>query len=367
MGTVKTLRSAAVAAGILALSLAASGCGCGGPEVETVSPPVEKEHSPEPELPSAVWPLTGIAVDEVSETAALAIKVENSPAARPQVGLEYADIVWETVVEGGISRFIAVYHSQLPETVEPVRSARPMDLDVVAALEGILVYSGAQGQFIRMFNDAGIQSIIMDSGHAGFSRDPLRRAPHNVIGVPQTFLDQANDSRAAPPPAQNAFAAEPGAGSAMTGGTPADTITANLSSVQTTTWTWDAETESFLRANGTVPSVNAEGEQHAATNVVLIAVDVVSTQWRDAGGAAVPETIMTGTGNAIVAAGGKYVEATWSREDRSSIMHLQDADGNEIELEQGDTWILTVPNGTGNWVLPTPADTTAADEPSPTD
>ena len=88
---------------------------------------------------------------------ALAIKVENSGEARPQTGLDQADVVWEQVVEGGISRFVAVYQSQVPAEVGPIRSVRPMDPAIAAPLHGLIAFSGGQPQFVQDLKNAGLQ------------------------------------------------------------------------------------------------------------------------------------------------------------------------------------------------------------------
>src|SRR3712207_2257043 len=89
--------------------------------------------------PAVLWPLTGVESEEDADVdrPALAVKIENSVQARPQTGLGDADVVWEEVVEGGIARYVAVYHSSFPEQVGPVRSVRPMDAAIAAPLRGL--------------------------------------------------------------------------------------------------------------------------------------------------------------------------------------------------------------------------------------
>jgi len=102
------------------------------------------------------WPLTGIPSDLVATRPALAVKIENSVDARPQTGLNAADLLWEQVVEGGITRFVAVYHSTLPEDIGPVRSVRPMDPAIAAPLHGLLAFSGGQQQYVDAVSAAGL-------------------------------------------------------------------------------------------------------------------------------------------------------------------------------------------------------------------
>ena len=150
---------------------------------------------------------------------ALAVKIENSGDARPQTGLDQADNVWEEVVEGGISRFVAVFHSQVPAEVGPIRSVRPMDPAIVAPMHGLIAFSGGQPRFVNALKAAGVQTISQDAGAAGFYRKKgVGPAPHNVYGTPQTFWDQANADHTSPPPAQFVIAKQADAATAVATG-----------------------------------------------------------------------------------------------------------------------------------------------------
>ncbi|GAA1975547.1 DUF3048 domain-containing protein [Isoptericola halotolerans] len=307
----------------------------------------QKAAPPEPDA-SIVWPLTGVETAEVAERPALAIKIENSREARPQTGLEQADLVWEEVVEGGITRYVAVYHSSIPEAVEPVRSVRPMDPAIVAPLDGILAYSGAQPPFIDAVDASGTQSVIMDAGDAGFSRDPNRYAPHNVVGDPEAFLAQADGERTVPPPAQFAFADDPGEGTAVSDGTPASSLEVVMSRMQTTGWQWDEGSGTWLRSEGTSPSMSTSGDQHAATNVVVLEVEVVDTAFKDSSGAAVPETrLVDSSGTGVVASGGSTIDVEWSKGGLDEPIELT-AGGEPVELAPGSTWVGLMPQATGS-------------------
>jgi len=332
---------------VLTGALALSGCS-GGPDAGgAAGEQGGKGRPPAPETPT-VWPLTGVEAAKVVERPALAIKIENSPESRPQTGLEDADMVWEEVVEGGITRFVAVYHSAIPDKVEPVRSVRPMDPAIVAPLHGILAYSGAQRPFIEAVEASGTQSIIMDRGDAGFERDPGRNAPHNVIGFPEEFLAQADDDRTVPPPAQLTFARAVGKGTADVSGTPASALAVELSPAQTSTWDWHAKSGTWRRSEGSEPAVSTAGERLSARNVVVLSVDVVNTRFKDASGSPVPETKLVGKGEGLVASGGKTVAVTWSKKDEGERLVLMQGD-EEVQLDPGSTWVELVPRKTGSW------------------
>ncbi|WP_125773422.1 DUF3048 domain-containing protein [Antribacter gilvus] len=344
-----------MAAVSLALALVAAGC-TSEPEEPQVAPTVTvpavvvaaKAAPPQPVVP-VVWPLTGQPTAEVAARPALAIKIENSSQSRPQTGLEHADIVWEEVVEGGITRFVAVYHSQVPAAVEPVRSVRPMDPAIVAPMRPILAYSGAQQQYIDAVGAAGIQSVIMDLGHAGFRRDRSRRAPHNVIGDPAAFWAQADGARAVPPPAQFAYGRAAGKSTAATVGGPGGRLDVTMSRAHRSLWEWDGT--AYVRSEGSRASVSTSGARHAATNLVLLSVEVVNTPFRDPSGAPVPETQLIGSGEGVVAALGKSVPVLWSKAALDAPIVLTLADGTPVKLEQGNTWVELVPRGSGSWAI----------------
>ncbi len=340
-------RSRPAAACVALVVLALTACTSGGDPAPTVTPSADKSGPPAPEEAPA-WPLTGVASDDVAQRPALAVKIENAPEARPQTGLEAADMVWEEVVEGGITRFVAVYHSTIPETVEPVRSVRPMDPTIVAPLDGLLAYTGAQAPFIEAVEKSGTQSVMMDRGDAGFSRDPDRSAPHDVVGDPSAFLDQADDERTAPPPAQFRYAREAGEGTAAADGKKAGTLDVELSPAQRSVWDWSGKQDQWLRSDGATEAVSTSGDRLAATNVLVLSAEVVDTRYKDPSGAPVPETKLVGSGEGLLASGGKTVEVQWSKEDQGSPVELT-RDGEPVTLDPGSTWIELVPQGTGSW------------------
>ena len=328
------------------------------PIEETVAAPIEpdREYPPEPveptptEPPDKAWPLTGVPTYEIADRPALILKVENSNAARPQQGLEYADIVYEQVVEGGITRFVAVFDSQLPNTVYPVRSARGSDIGLVLPLGGVFGYSGANRRFVTQINNAGIQSLTYDNRNVGFSRISGRAAPHNIAADPNALLAQANSSRLAPAPAQQVFAAT-AEESSLVSGQPAEHIRASMSNNQTTNWAWNPVIGKYERSDGAAPSMTVSGGQIAATNVILLSVQMTIVQGiTDGAGTPVPEVILTGSGRAAFASGGKYLEGTWVKDSNTAPFQFLDSAGNEIKFAPGSTWVQLVPN-TRSWSI----------------
>lgn len=345
-----TARTAVAAvAGVLVAALSLSACAEEPEVIQPTDPPttvdptvvVDKTAAPEPVIPPT-WPLTGIE-GEIAERPALAIKIETTSPARPQTGLEAADMVWEEMIEGGQTRLNAIFHSSIPEEVGPIRSVRPMDAGIAAPLGGIIVFSGGQGPFVQQMRDAGLQVMSNDEGAPGMYRVSFRRAPYNVYGDPNVFLANANDSRNTTPPQQFVFAETADRATAATAGTPATTVTARFPATRSA-WTWDGSR--WLRSQDGTAHTVASGAQLGADNVVVLRVDLVDTGTTDAAGATVYETVMVDSGEALVATGGRTVSATWSKTGVADPVVLTGADGVPVRLAPGVTWIELVP-GTG--------------------
>lgn len=330
----------------VATALALSGCSTGGstapPVTKTAGVGAAKAAVPTPTVPP-VWPLTGVAGAAVQRPA-LAVKIENSREARPQTGLEQTDMVWEEVVEGGITRFVAVFQSQVPTEVGPVRSVRPMDPKIVGPMKGLIAFSGGQPDFVQSLSDAGLQIFSQDKGAPGFARKKgVGPAPHNVYGTPSTWWSKADANHQASPPEQFVHARTAPQATAVVGGTPATKVAITMSSYSQPSWTWDAGTSTWLRSEGASPSVSRAGVRLSAVNVIVLRVKLVDTGTKDPAGNPVPETVLQGSGDAIVATGGKTIAGTWSKGDLLTPLKITAADGSTITLAPGNTWIELVP------------------------
>ncbi|RBY75211.1 DUF3048 domain-containing protein [Blastococcus sp. TF02-09] len=294
------------------------------------------------------WPLTGVEVEAVPARPALAVKIENSVAARPQSGLNAADVVWEQVVEGGITRFVAVFHSTLPPDIGPIRSVRPMDAAIAGPLKGLFAFSGGQPGYVKAIADAGAQVLSQGSGAGGYFRLDSRDAPHNVYAKPADLLVQADPAHQAAPVGEFGFATAGRQPTAVISGTPAAAVDLKLSPSSTPSWTWSQPDNGWLRAEGNTPATTADGARVRAANVVVLRVDVANTSARDAAGNPVPETKMVGGGQALIASGGRTVAATWTKASPTDPVVLALPDGGPVELAPGNTWIELVPNNGGS-------------------
>lgn len=177
-------RLVAFAAGAALVAAACSGGTTEQSAKKRKPPPTSAPSTTTTTIPVPDAPFTGLPdTDGVANgRASLAVKIENSPDARPQSGLDVADIVYEEVVEGGITRFWAVFNSRAPDNIGPVRSVRAMDPNIVHPLGGVIVYSGGTGPNVALVRATGL--VYVDEGNAGdsFYRESSRSAPHNLYG-----------------------------------------------------------------------------------------------------------------------------------------------------------------------------------------
>lgn len=302
----------------------------------TVDPPTSAAAGPV----SAVCPLTGLAGGE-ADRPALAVKVENSRPARPQSGLGAADVVVEELVEGGITRFVAVYHSAAPATVGPVRSIRPMDPPIVAPLAGLFAYSGGVPPFVSLLRAGTNQDVGHGAVPAAYRRDPARRAPHNLYADPARLWAAADAAHRRPPGPLVAGPRPPGLPPAAR---PAGTVELRLSPAAHASWSWDASTRRWRRTSDGRVHLGADGGQLDADVVIVLRVAVRDSGARDVGGAAVPETIVVGSGAALIVAGGAVVDGRWVKAAPGDPWRFTDTSGAPLAVPAGRVWVELVPD-----------------------
>ena len=316
--------------------------------VQASAPAVTRAPAPTPPTdpkPAAVFALTGLdatgASAKVLTRPVLSIKIENTADARPQTNLEFADVVFEENVEYGISRLIALYQSDYPKQVGPIRSMRPMDRNIIGQFGGPLIFSGAQRRFINAAAASGTNLIAQDVGSYGFFRTNDKPAPHNLHGYLADFQKQAKGAVA--PPTQWAFAYPSSLASATVAGKPVTTIDLRFSPYAHPHWKWNESKQLWLRYEGSAPHKTASGKQLSATNIVILYVTVRQTGKTNQG-ISVPETLVAGKkGKGFVATGGKYIPVTWSKASQYKPFVIRDANGDAAALAPGQTWFELVP------------------------
>jgi len=328
----------ALALGVLAVaSIAITGC--------TDAPDPAPTDSAAPEYvsdyvaPAAmeIAPLRGTPIEAgTAKNPSIAAKIDNHIAARPQVGLDTTDIVFEELVEGGLTRYVAIWQSSIPKELGPVRSIRPMDPDIISPFKGIVAYSGGQPRFVALMQQSGVYNAIhgQSSTATTFYRTPKKIAPHNVLVKAREVVAQHKNLKA--PVQQFGYALDLASSTAAKEGKDATKISLVFGPPSQPSWGWNAETSTWLRAQMGEKDFAASGERISATTVVVLRVGVNS-------GLGVPKTELIGKGEAWVASGGKYVHARWSKGSRTSRIRLEDDNGVAIRLAPGNMWIEMVP------------------------
>jgi len=310
------------------------------------SSPSPQAHTPTPQkvegsqTVTQYWPLTGLKVppDKTAELhhPVLVAKMDNTVSSQPQVGLRQADMVVEELVEGGLTRLAVFYYSHVPRNVGPIRSMRASDIKVVSPVHASMVTSGAAGMTIARIKAAHIR--FYGQGTKGMYRSVHRAAPYNLFVHLKEVAAVAKRKQATPP---NYLAW--GSAKELPHGRKVTKITVQFSAVETTKWVF---------ANGGYHNTDSNAparDQFPATNVLVLRVREGDAGYLDPAGHHVPETLLTGSGNALLFHDGRMVAATWHKgKAPASRIKLTTKKGHKLEVPAGHTWIELVPVHGGN-------------------
>jgi len=323
----------------LATTLAITAC-TEAPVTATPTPSMSSTPLPPPPetpVPTAVTPLRGTTINVgAKNNPSIAAKIDNHVAARPQVGLDTTDIVFEELVEGGLTRYLAVWQSTIPEELGPVRSIRPMDPDIISPFGGIIAYSGGQERFVALMQDAPVYNAIhgQPDTEDTFFRTPTKASPHNVIVKAQEVV--AQHVELAPPAQQFDYGNYVTPSTAERAGTPLASLALRFSAESSRSWAWDAPANGWLRSQDGAADLDSNGAQLSATNLVVLRVEISERL-------GLPKTELIGTGEAWVASGGASIHATWTKLSATERILLVDDAGQPVLLAPGNTWVELVP------------------------
>ncbi|WP_442812371.1 DUF3048 domain-containing protein [Streptomyces sp. NBC_01210] len=263
----------------------------------------------------------------------LAVKIDNVGPARPQTGLDKADIVYVEQVESGLSRILALYSSHVPPVVGPVRSARETDLELLRQFDRpTLAFSGAQTKLLPVIKAAPLNALPPDKAPAAYFRSRDRAAPHNLYLRPERALRDTPGTNAAgyaglsfgPPPP---------------GGKPTAAYTVRYPAARFG-FTWSAGRQQWLLTMDGTPFRAASGEQLGAATVILQYVTVRPSSFHDRWGNNSPYTETVGSGAALVLRNGTAYEADWKRDTAESGTAFTTPDGGRMPFAPGQIWIV---------------------------
>lgn len=352
---------------LLLSAFLAAACGGGGQvtpiATQTASPaptaaaratvaPTLAPATPAPTPAPVYWPLTGLRADDPAtiKRRPLNVRLPNDPAARPHIGLSKADLVFEMIVEGGITRYAAIYHSQDVKAVGPIRSYRFSDLHITQMLRGALVASGAtveEGDAVTRSVGAG-NMVSVDAERVG---GPYYRVEGRGTDLNNLFVDiaaareavkaaGAKDPVDVPPLAFFPSLEHDALAGGFSTSTPATTVVIPFQR-DPVTFTYDEGSRGYRRSQAAVRTVDPDGDVPIlARNIVVIHTDIWQTSVvEDIYGSLGLDYRMTGGGNATIFRDGRRVDGTWKRDGVLDMFTFYDAAGQRILLEPGQTWI----------------------------
>ena len=347
----------------------------------------DSEPEPEPEPVYVQAPLTGISYLEDSnpylDGPALSAKIDNFPPARPQTAIGSADIVYVQRVESGITRFVGIWHSLIPETLGPLRSVRPMDPNIVSPYDGIFAYSGGQDPFIFASQDTGLYNAYEDSEvglETLFRKEGTGKPYEHTLYARGTLLVESHPDFPAPTPHLSYVENADKSLVSTASGTEFDYFEITY---REATSRWDVgagefrfDDEGFALPTGETDTQNgllrtqdeetmideSNGVQVAAKNVIVMNTEL-DFSFKDPKYGSVPETVLITEGDGWAFSAGKYIEILWSKESRTDHIQFTTLDGQPLQLLPGPTWIefrdINNSNAAGMDIYPKPDQTTA--------
>jgi hypothetical protein len=284
--------------------------------------------------------LTGLPAPDplVALRRALVVKIDNHPQARPQFGLNAADIVYEENVEG-LTRFAAVFHSTDAERVGPIRSARTQDVSLLGSLnKPLFAWSGGNAGTTAALRESDLVDVGPYAvGGSVYYRDQREdeSLEHTLYSGTDRLWRQAPDGLSPPPPHfEYRSPGEAVRGEASSG------VAIAMDGVDVT-WRWDGASGLYLRSQNGREHQDATLGQVSAANVVVLEVDYRPSPADEKS----PEAQTVGQGAAWVHTGGELVRGSWQRVDRSDVFTLVDVAGRSIRLTPGRTWVELARDG----------------------
>lgn len=310
--------------------------------VPTTPKPKPVKKAPAPRYYSA---LTGLEVadDAATKTNVTAIMIENSPDARPQSGLQQADVVYEAIAEGGITRFAALYQQNRPELIGPVRSLRMYYIDWIAPYDPSIAHVGGSLYALREVRNGSHKDIDQFFNAGSYWRSTDRYAPHNVY-TSFAKLDALNASKGFTQAAPQTIPRN----DSLPAGQTANQVNMTISGpLYNSTWSYDTNSKTYFRSQAGTPHLDREKGQISAQVVVALNMQmdtIMEDGWRE-------NYHTAGAGEATIFWQGQAVPATWHKENMSKqLFFTNKQDGKELPLPRGKTWLTAIPANDGGGV-----------------
>jgi hypothetical protein len=260
----------------------------------------------------------------------LVVKIDNSPDARPPVGLAAADQVYVEPVEGGLSRIAAVFAGEKPPVVGPVRSARETDLSLLPQYgQPTLAFSGAAPELLPLIDRAKLKNASADILKGSYFRDQARQAPHNLFAR----TDQLPQGSNWPAASRLHY------GPAPDGGTPSQHEEVHYQAA-VIGFDWSPQQNRWMVSMDNKPYAAQLTGPVGASTVVLQDVPIRESQFKDVVGSSSPLAQTVGQGQATVLRDGKAYPAKWSRPSPDAGTTYTTPQGAPITFAQGQAWTV---------------------------
>lgn len=271
-----------------------------------------------------------------SELPILAVMIENSNEARPQAGLDNAGMVFETVTEGGITRFVALYQQDLPKRLGPVRSVRPPFVSWLFGLDASVAHVGGSAEALALIDRLKAKSLTQFTYPEPYERVNDKAAPHNVYANPKKLRDLQDELKHQQSTAPQ-FTRSDDAPAVEPEKPTAPKITLDFSSPEfAAEFRYNAESNSYDRFLAGTPHVDE------LTNKPINVKNVIVLKLR---GTDSNSLKAVGKGEAFLFKDGKVQKINWEKPDHKSRLKLVDETGNEVSLNRGDSWVAALPQG----------------------
>jgi hypothetical protein len=267
----------------------------------------------------------------------MVVKIDDTSSARPQIGIEEADLVYIEQVEGGLTRLAAIFSSVIPREIGPVRSARISDIDILAQYgKVIFAFSGAQRAMLTVISNSNLWDYgAQRSSPIIYTRDDARPAPYDMVLRGDLLLAKVNsDGRevAISKPIGWNF------GEAPDGGVAVDSVSVQWPASKYEA-TWSNSEKRWLISNSGTPNFSANGKQQGASTFVIQDVEISDSTFRAADGSYTPLSETVGTGTGYVLRDGRSFKANWNRPTPAAGTTWTLANGSEIKFAAGSIWV----------------------------
>lgn len=266
----------------------------------------------------------------------LVVKIDDTYPAHPQIGLEKADVVYIEQVEAGLTRLAAVFSSELPDRIGPVRSARISDIDIFAQYGRVaFAYSGAQSKMRPIISAANWIDLGAEREPASiYTRDRTRNAPVNMVLLPQALLDRAAGRGNVP---VNAASVGWTFGKMPQGGVPVSKVNVDWpASKYEITWNGSA----FVLRQDRHAEESEAGIPYSPSTIAIQLVSIRPSEFKDRHGGITPKSEVVGSGTALILRNGRAFQAKWSRPTATAPTIWTQLDGTPMPFAPGQIWVM---------------------------